>query len=351
MNKNLYRLFLLLIIGISSASIQAQNVINKKAKVHQAYIDSLKDVPYPYKLPIMGSLIRKKGFDIPMPNGLMINYIVGTQDLTLNNMALGTQPGEYTDVSSIVRFSSVKPSVNVLNLRYDFWVLPFFNLYALGGLVDSKTAVNLALPFQASFEAHGKGTMLGWGAVLAGGIGPLFIQADYNMAWVSMPQLTKSNLSQVFDIRLGHTIEFNKMKASNLSIMVGAQWLKLASNTQGKVNLSELVGFTPEKKEAALGQLDDWYDELPQGQQDTFADFYGSMSNWLSNGQDTDLYYSFNKKLYYPWSLTVGANYQISKRYMLTGMYTFLGSRQQLVIGFNYRFGWRGKNYLSGLKL
>ncbi len=99
-----------------------------------------------------------------------------------------------------------------------------------------------------------------------------------------------------------------------------------------------------------MEQLDDWYDGLPANEQELFANFYDNMSGWLSDEEDTILYYQFDKKLYYPWSMTVGLNWQIDKRFMLTGLYTFLGSRQQMVIGFNYRFGFRGKTLLSGVE-
>jgi len=29
----------------------------------------------------------------------------------------------------------------------------------------------------------------------------------------------------------------------------------------------------------------------------------------------------------------------------------FLGSREQFIVGFTYRFGWKGKNYLHGVTL
>jgi hypothetical protein len=77
-------------------------------------------------------------------------------------------------------------------------------------------------------------------------------------------------------------------------------------------------------------------------------EFYETLQGGLAGEGDKYLYYEFDKKLYYPWSMTVGINYQINRRYILDAIYTFLGSRNQLVIGFNYRFGFKGKNVLSG---
>lgn len=345
-------LILTILLLISVTAVFGQNVSNKKTGVkHQEYVDSLKKIPYEWRLPILGSQVRKKGFDIPYPNGIMINYVVANQQVTLENLAVGMNPDILTDVSSIVRFESIRPHVNVINLRYDFWLLPFLNLYALGGYVDSKSDIKLALPFAAEFTSSGKGPSVGWGMAVAGGLGPLFVSSDYNMVWTFLPQLEGPALAQIFDIRLGHTFQFNKFPQSNISIMLGAQYQKLSSNSKGQVDLSSLSGMTPEKKEEALGQLDDWYTDLPINQQDGLGDFYNAMSGWLSNEEGTILHYTFNKKLYYPWSATAGVNYQINKRFILMAMYTFLGSREQMVVSFNYRFGFKGKNVLAGTTL
>ena len=193
--------------------------------------------------------------------------------------------------------------------------------------------------------------MDGWGVAVAGGAGLIFFQGDYNMVWTYMPQLSSPALVQVTDISVGHTFKFPNHPGSNISILLGAQYQKLNANSLGSVDLNKLTGISSDNKQDALGQLNDWYDELPGNQLETFSGFYDKMSGWLSNEGDTYLYYSFNKKLYYPWSMTVGANYQINHRYTVMAMYTFLGSREQLVLSFNYRFGFKGKTLLSGSEL
>jgi hypothetical protein len=46
--------------------------------------------------------------------------------------------------------------------------------------------------------------------------------------------------------------------------------------------------------------------------------------------------------------MTLGANYQINHRWTINSIYTFLGSREQFIIGLNYRFGFKGKNLFVG---
>jgi hypothetical protein len=118
----------------------------------------------------------------------------------------------------------------------------------------------------------------------------------------------------------------------------------LSKYSVGSVNLSELVGFTAEKKADALGQLNDWYAGLAPHRQDRLEDVYSGMAGWLEDGEDTILRYSFNKKLQYPWSMTIGLNYQLNHRFQFNAIYTMLGSREQIVFGVNYRFGFKGKN-------
>ena len=354
MNKSKTAILLLLMFTLLSPLLDAQNIMKKEFNPkYKAYTDSLKKVPYKWSLPIMGQKLRSKGFDIPYPNGIMLNMYFAKQQIILENLAIGTEqdPSTYTDVSNIVRFESIEPIVVGFNFRYDFWLLPFLNLYVMGGYVNSDSHIKMALPVEMSFVSHGKGPNVGWGTAVAIGLGPVFFSGDYNMVWTFLPQLTSPALAQVMDIRLGHTFKFRNRPQSNISVLIGAQYQKLNPYNEGVVNLSELTGISQEEKDNASGQLDDWYDELPQNQQEIFAGLYDNLNNWLTDEGDTYLYYSFDKKMYYPWSMTVGVNYQINKRYTAMAMYTFLGSRQQLVLSLNYRFGIKGKNLLQGVTL
>jgi len=358
MNKldNIKIVLLMFTLIITLTPINAQNVANRNEKgttVHDLYLDSISKIPYPYRFPILGEKIRKMGFDIPLPNGIMALYTVGKQNITVSNLKIGTKdwdPENLIDVSKIAYFSSLEATVEVANARYDFWLLPFLNFSILGGYVKSETMVNLALPFKATFPAYSNGPLVGWGVTAAGGFGQIFITADYQMAWTFMPALEKPSNTKLFDIRVGHTFTFNNKRDMNLSAMIGAQYLKLSSRSKGSVSIEKLLGLPDDAKKDAAEQLEDWYNGLPPAEQELFADIYNKLDGWLNDGKDDNLYYDFNKKMYYPWAMTAGLNWQINKRWMVTGVYTFLGSREQLTLGLNYRFGFKGKTLLSGIE-
>jgi hypothetical protein len=342
---------LMFILLFALQEVAAQNLASRGIKgttVHDKFVDSVSKLEYKYRFPILGEKLWKMGFDLPLPNGLMINYTYGVDDITISNLSVGTDPENLTDVSEIAYFSALNSTANVTTVRYDVWLLPFINISGIGGYVKSETKVNLALPFGATFNAQSNGPLAGWGLVAAGGVGPIFVTADYNMTWTFMPKLDKPSRATIFDLRVGHTFRFPNKNDMNISALIGAQYLKISSASAGFVNLGEALGIPPGEKEQASEQLDDWYNGLPPHEQELFGPIYDKIDGWLNNGKSGDLYYAFNKKLYYPWSMTVGANWQINKRWMGTALYTFLGSREQLTLGLNYRFGFKGKTLLSG---
>jgi len=78
-----------------------------------------------------------------------------------------------------------------------------------------------------------------------------------------------------------------------------------------------------------------------------YEGLYNNLVNFLTSDDDTVLFYQADKKVYYPYSMTLGLNWQINKRWIFTSIYTFLGSREQMTLGLNYRFGMKGNTVLS----
>ena len=319
--------------------------------VFQAYRDTLKSQPYPWRLPIMGEKLRKMGFDIPYPNGIMVNYAFSRQQLTINNLSVGFTPDNLVNVDGFARFRSVVADVNAYTARYDFWLLPFLNFSVLGGAFNSTTNVHLGLPIDLQFSTQNNGQILGWGTVFAAGVGPLVLSADFTMAWSFTPALDRPGRSLVAGGRGGYMLRFKKRPDRNLVFLVGAQYLRLNPESSGSADLEKLIGITPEGKLRALEQLDDWYDELSDTEQKILEPVYNGLANYLSDSEAGVIYYTFNKSLFHPVSLSAGFNFQLNHRFQLTSMASFLGSRDQIVVGLSYRFGWQGKNLLSGFTL
>ena len=189
------------------------------------------------------------------------------------------------------------------------------------------------------------------GGVFAGAIGPLIVQGDFTMAWTFMDNLNEPARSVVAGLRAGYLYRFRNKPTRNITFLFGGQYLGINPDGSGVVDLEKLVGITPDDKSRALEQLDQWYAGLTDTEQRVLAPIYDGASRWLSSEDPVSLDYTFKKALPYPVSLNVGLNLQWNKRYSFLANYSFLGSRNQIVLGLTYRFGWKGKNLLSGVTL
>ncbi|NER08904.1 hypothetical protein SAMN06265375_1011623 [Muriicola jejuensis] len=347
MIKNIQRfisLVLLLLACVTMTYSQTVSDLSISDKL-ESYRDSLKRTPYEWHLPIMGKKIREMGFDIPYPNGVSFTYAHSKQDLLLSDAFVGFDPDELIPIDGFARFRSISSVVNAYTVRYDFWLLPFMNFYGIGGSVDAITNIQLGLPFEAEFDTKRKtGLAYGWGTVLGGAIGPMIISTDFAMMWTKMADLDQPNKSILFGARTGYLMKFRNPER-NLAFLVGAQYIGINKAGSGKLEL-----ISASDKEKALGDLNGWYDNLTDREQEVLEPLYSGLANWLDSSESTNLYYKFNKRFISPWSMNVGLNFQYNKRYTLTGIYSF-GSRSQLVVGLGYRFGIKGKNLLSGLQL
>ncbi len=320
-------------------------------ELYEQYRDSLKNTPYPWQLPIMGSKVRKLGFDIPFPNGFSFQTAYSKQDLQISDLYVGFSEENLTYVSNFARFNYVESDVIAGVAKYDFWLLPFLNFFVTGGYINADTNVSLGLPFELNFKVNSQGPTAGWGTVVAGGIGPLVITANFGQNWTWTGSTSQATKTTIFDARTGYLHRFKRRPDRNIVFLVGAQYLGLNPQNSGGLNLEKLVGINPEKKAIASEQLDAWYADLPQQGQQVLEGFYNGVSNFLNNEEPVTLYYQFKKRLYYPISMTTGVNFQLNHRMQFNGIYTFLGSREQLVFGLTYRFGFKGKNLLRGVTL
>jgi hypothetical protein len=251
----------------------------------------------------------------------------------------------YYYVSNFAKFEYVKPFVFNTNFRPDVWIFPFLNVSGLFGYFKSETDVKLSEPFEMNFTAHNEGTIVGYGLLLAGGVGPVFITLGYNQAWSYTAALIKPGVSYNAGLRVGHNHKNRKKPYKGWSVWVGLDWLQLNKESLGSVDLNTLTGISQEDKQQAADDLDAWWDsdDNPLGpvEKKALEPIKDKVDGWLRNGEDAILYYDFTKKMRNPFSLIVGAQYQFSKHWQLQGEGTFTPERYRATLSLNYRFGFR----------
>ena len=144
-------------------------------------------------LPLLGEEARKRGIVLPLPFGAGAVLYYLDRDIAITDVRVGRNgapPRSVTDYATL----SARARVTNLNAKFDVWILPFVNLYAIAGWIhnESSTRIDVELPpllpsgsprrRTMNVATELDGSVGGLGTTLAGGYGPYFMVADFNWA-------------------------------------------------------------------------------------------------------------------------------------------------------------------------
>jgi hypothetical protein len=195
------------------------------------------------------------------------------------------------------------------------------------------------------------------------GIAGGFMAFDMNVVWTDVDALDKPVFSFVFGPRFGKSFKFKKPERT-LAVWAGGFRVHISSETNGSLLLSEVLPVDDmqakvddglENVSEAQSNEDEWWTSLPPEEQnnpvnkakyetanrviETSAKLLTSIDGALSNAESASVQYSLTKRPKDMWNFVVGSQFQINKHFMIRAEYGFLGSRQQLTTGLQYRFG------------
>lgn len=337
----------LLFIAISMAAA-AQSVSRKHiSDKHQKYYDSLKNMNYDRVFPLMGDKVYKRGFDIPFPFGIMVNNFVGSQKMEISNIRVGIRSPDSTfgpvDLSQVIEFSDVEARAYNLNIRADAWIFPFLNVYVLANYLPvTHTEVNLSKPVSLSTTATQSGWAYGFGVMGAGGVGPVWLQADYNFTWAQMKLLDNKVFTQVMGLRMGHVFSNKKDPAKNTSIWIGMMGIFLNNETVGQIPMNDIFPGLPQAKIDEIKQsYSNWYNDLNPVQKKVADKIMQKLQDRINGIDVSDTYitYELDKAPKSKWAGVVGAQYQFNKRWQLRAESNCIGGdRFSVLMSINYRF-------------
>jgi len=366
---------LIFFLAILSSTVFAQVFTNKEVGQKNAvFIDSLKKSEYPYSLPILGAKATKAGYNLPYSAGISAQYFWQQSDLIIDNLNVGFNNGPMYNVDEIIRFNTARATASATTIRPDIWLFPFLDIYAILGRAKASTEVGFGVwvpdstdtPKQitsASTLIEFNTSTYGIGFTPTIGVGGGFLALDMNVAWTDVPQLSKPAQSFVFGPRLGKNFKMKKPEQT-VAIWVGAFRVHISSETNGSINLSEVLppgelGSKVDEGIAKVGnaqqQVNAWWAGLTPAQQQnpvniakhdaanralsTAGKVLAAADNAISTIGTSTVQYSMDKRPKDPWNFIVGSQFQLNKHWMLRGEYGFLGSRQQFLIGMQWRFG------------
>jgi len=368
--------FILSVCAVFLSSIVFGQVFTNKevGKKNKAFIDSLTQSEYSYTLPIWGEKATKAGYNLPYSAGMSVQYFWQESALEISNLNVGFNNGPMYNLDEIVRFDDAIATAQAVTIRPDVWVFPFLNVYGIFGSASASTQVDFGIwipdPTGASREVFKTGTLVEFQTITAGfgitptiGVGGGFFALDMNVTWTDVPQLDKPAFTFVFGPRFGKNFKLKKPEQS-IAFWVGGFRIHTRSNTSGSINLSEVINTDGLQEKVDNGitkvgdaqvQTDSWWNGLTPVEQRNpvnvakyetanraigrAGEILNSADQALNDGNSATVQYAMDKQLKDMWNFIVGSQYQLNKHWMLRGEAGFLGSRTQVMVGLQYRFG------------
>lgn len=190
------------------------------------------------------------GHALPVPFGLGLTVYSQTQDYKLASLQLGI-PGFDAVLGQAL---PVDNRTDSYHLKLDYWVLPFLNIYAVGGRLETTTTVSLrgvdtGLPFQLNnLRIENDGWVYGGGVTVAGGWDQWFTTVSVTYTEADLEVTDGSVEAWVLTPKLGYTLPRG-------AVWVGAMYQDTEERHAGTYNVP-FVGDVP--FEVVLGEATEW---------------------------------------------------------------------------------------------
>src|SRR5262245_4214791 len=89
-------------------------------------------------LPLMKEEAIKRGYELPLPFGVSVIYNYIGRDIDVFDVRIGVDGEEPRSVTQFLNLGS-NSSVNAALIKPDVFLLPFMNLYMLGGYLENES--------------------------------------------------------------------------------------------------------------------------------------------------------------------------------------------------------------------
>jgi hypothetical protein len=263
-------------------------------------------------MPIWGGKeARELGYELPLPLGLAANVFSERANFHVPTVTLGGRGGGLLDIGGLVRVSNVKIEETASTVRADAWVLPFLDVYVVGGYVDGNATVTLrpGLPVlrtrgpKYDLKLKFEGPTVGFGGTLAGGFKPFEDRSTLIFG------LTDLNFTRTFLDFDRVVADLDEVDVMVLSTRIGVRERIVEDSPLGEVHASV------------------WGGAMYQNVEEVMPGRLGLL----------DLNLRANVEAVNPWNTIVGGRLEIGKNVAAT-IEVGLGDRRSLMLEIAFRF-------------
>lgn len=277
-------------------------------------------------LPFLGDEARKRGYDLPEPFGVNINYMnirqnINVDSINFNGLSLGAHS---LDNAFKIKVGNTRESSKTETLKLDAWLLPFMNIYGLVGYTDGHSISQIGVGVKGArkyhypanlqnldFKLDFKGTTYGIGTTLVGGVGNWFTAVDANYTQTQFDILDGSIDAFTVSPRVGYrfatpSVDTLHLPSGKLNVWVGSMYQDVQQEFKGSLNDLSMPSAT-------LQRMVD-------------------LANKDGNGR-----FDVKQHLQSPWNVLVGAQYELTRNFNITSEIGF-AERNSFFVAGEYRF-------------
>ncbi len=282
-----------------------------------------------HKLPLLAQEVIDRGFELPLPYGA--GALLGTieQDVEVANLRVGLNGGPL-EALDWVGFGVGKASHDMLQTKFDFWLLPFLNVFVAAGHVDGSTHFPVSVPGDEllKFLLPDLGRLCD--LVPGNPLRPEL--CDQTLFATAAPDFSGETLALGTNLALGWR-QFFAM--ANFTYAVSE--IDIVNEDIEGVTASARIGVMT--RIGSLGEIA-WYGGGMY--LDTELDLSGTVQIPAHQapdiGDDVLLEFAITQKNRDKWNYLAGFNWDLSARWMINFEAGFGGSRKHYFAGATWRF-------------
>ena len=197
-------------------------------------------------LPIWGKKAREKGYNLPLPMGVGLNYIYMSQGIEFEDVLASVGDDEF--LVEGVEFEDPVRADNIGVVRADLWVLPFLNFYGIFGYLGGSIKTGIFIPEPLAPNPEGinveadieyNGFTYGFGFDVAGGYESFFVLIDSNFAWTNVDVSDTPIKTFTFSPKVGILLEDKELFGRG-TIWLGAMYLNFNMEVTGSIATDDI---------------------------------------------------------------------------------------------------------------
>jgi len=203
-------------------------------------------------LPIWGREACERGYVLPRPFGISLNFMHQNQAFDVGNIFVN---GVDVKTPGVAVVNEVQNDAKTYTLRFDAWILPFWNVYGILSRTHGETDGLLMLDLEPVFPllcarpgndcstnsdlvVSTIGDVVGYGTTVAGGYKDFFGMIDYNRTRADINIFSNDAIAKVTSARIGWN---GKLGGFTGVLWLGAMSQNIANTLELQVDIGEDV--------------------------------------------------------------------------------------------------------------